>query len=686
MIDMAWVLGCGTGVLGMQAGFVLLEAGSVRARSLSSIVFKNAVDSVVCVLAFWLFGYAVAFGDGTLVGLGGFAVESSTGTEAAAVFFQTTFAATAATIVSGAVAERSHVRGYLIFTLVVGTIIYPVAAHATWNADGVFARGNGNDGVLDFAGGLTVHGVGGAAALCAALVVGPREDFRRSAPPRGHSVMLASLGVLVLLVLWVPFNAGSTLGLSDGRAPVAARAALNTIIGAAAGALATAVELLRQARAARSRRSRTSRSLLGGPLTFDVMQLLGGIVGGLVSVTAGSGYMPAYAAALVGFVGGPICLWSASALRRACVDDPVDAISAHLVCGVWGTLAAGLFADGALDDDAVGALYGNPHQLLLQAAACAALVAWTVVASMAALYAVVRTTGIRVSPSEQERGLDSTLGGSAYPEWLALHERHARQRAEPLARLEMLLAEPVGYAGTLARAAKFLEGAFCCEMLDFLLVAREYQELAHTVLDSVASEKHPHEDGPQAYAEQQQQQQQLQPSGQQPRRVSALFQGRPGARRVLGHARAIFELYVRPGAELQVNISCAEATTVAKALEQAEAGSSIGVGVIFAGAVTQTLHMVAMDPFRRFADQEDADRAEHDASPDDFRWSDVFHPASLVRRRALKRGERGAWDCRRASESSSSATAVVPALVRPYSVSHDTWRVEWREPGEVGDG
>ena len=369
----------------MQAGFALVEAGFTRAKNAGNIIMKNVMDFSVGGIAYWAFGFALAYGGSSL---GGFVAYGdvwffNTTERAGEWFFQVVFAATAATIISGAVAGRVKFTSYLIYTPFIVGVIYPIVTHWVWGGGWLAEMG-----FFDFAGSGVVHMVGGVAALAGVIVIGPRiGKYDESGKPRaipGHSVTLGALGVFILWFGWYGFNAGSTLAAvgQDVAFP-----AVTTTLAACAGAVGAMV---------------TAWIVVGKP---DVGFTLNGILAGLVGITAGTASISFGLSVLTGFIAGVIMVFSVMLLERVGIDDPVGAISVHGVAGIWGVLAVGLFSsDAAIGTQAVGAL---------------AIFAWAFTTSFIVFKLIDITVGMRVSPEEEAEGLDrSEHGGEAYPEFV----------------------------------------------------------------------------------------------------------------------------------------------------------------------------------------------------------------------------------------------------------------------------
>ena len=403
VLDNLWVLIAGVLVFIMQAGFGMVEAGMTRAKNVGNIMAKNLADMCVGALAFFAVGYGIAYGTdtGSLLGTDTFFLSGAeTGFSPDGglsmftdFFFQVVFAATAVTIASGAMAERTKMSAYLVFSFFMTALIYPVVVHSFWSGEGLVADlAIGDAKFGDFAGSTIVHSTGGWAAMMGAIFLGPRiGKYDRDGKPRmmpGHSVAFVVVGVLVLWFGWFGFNAGSELAADA----VVMRAAVTTMLAAAAGGVtAAAVVWLRTGH-------------------LDVAMTGNGVLAGLVGVTAGTATMTPVGAVLAGAVAGVIVVGSVAFFDRIRIDDPVGAISVHGVCGLWGTLAVGLFArysDGFVATDNAGLFYGGGFdQLLVQLIGAALVFVW-VVATTGILFAAIKhTVGLRVSPEVEIGGLD----------------------------------------------------------------------------------------------------------------------------------------------------------------------------------------------------------------------------------------------------------------------------------------
>ncbi len=411
-VDTIWYVIAGILVFFMQAGFGLLEAGFVRVKNTSNILMKNVLDASLGGVVWWAVGFGFAFGtsQGGFIGghsffpaLGGL-TETDGVSEAAVFFFQWAFAATAATIVSGALAERTKFSAYLFYTVFITGLIYPVVINWGWGGGWL-----GEMGFMDYAGSTLVHSVGAWAGLAGAFLLGPRigkyaSDGTPTAIP-GHNMSMAALGMFILWFGWYGFNPGSTLGLTGGLATEAAWIAINTTLSAGAGAVvAMGVAKLRYGKA-------------------DLGLTLNGALAGLVSITAGCGFVEPWAAIIIGAIGGVLVVFSVAFFDRIRIDDPVGAISVHGACGVWGTLAVGLFATAGAAD-AWGApshglfMGGNIEALGVQIVGILAVLGWTLATAGILFFVIKNTIGLRVSEAEELAGLDVQEHGiGAYPEF-----------------------------------------------------------------------------------------------------------------------------------------------------------------------------------------------------------------------------------------------------------------------------
>jgi Amt family ammonium transporter len=398
-----WVTIAAFLVIFMNAGFAMVETGFVRQKNAVNVLSKNLIVFALATLGFWFIGFSLMFGANSngfigwggiflsgppeLYGLGPDGINLSKDTF---FLFQVAFAGTAATIVSGAVAERVRYLDFLIFSLLLTGIAYPITGHWLWGGGWL-----ADLGFVDFAGSTLVHTVGGCAALMGAAFLGPRmgkysADGQVNALP-GHNLSLATLGCLILWLGWFGFNPGSQLA-ADLAVPYIA---VTTNLGAAAGGLAATF---------------VSWGLSGKP---DLSMTINGILAGLVSVTAGC-YVFGYGGAFwAGLIGGTLVVFAVGFFDSIKIDDPVGATSVHLVCGIWGTLAVGLFANpnnatqGGVEGSIAGLFYGGGvGQLGLQIVGVLSVALFTVVMSTIFWLVIKAVFGLRVTAEEEMKGLD----------------------------------------------------------------------------------------------------------------------------------------------------------------------------------------------------------------------------------------------------------------------------------------
>ena len=411
MGDTLWVLVAAFLVFFMQAGFAMVESGFTRAKNAVNILMKNLMDFSMGSIAYWAIGFAIMFGAGNaFMGTSGWFVPSQTLTEGAAAstsvfsalewssvptyaawLFQLVFAATAATIVSGAMAERTQFKSYLIYSLFITGIIYPVVGHWIWGGGWLQ-----NMGMSDFAGSTVVHSTGGWLALTGAIVLGPRlGKYDAEGNPRpiaGHNLPLAALGVFILWLGWFGFNPGSQMGADAAEI---SSIAITTNLAAAAGAILAMI---------------TAWIILGKP---DAGMALNGALGGLVAITAGCASVTPTSAAIIGALGGIVVVLSVLLFEKLRIDDPVGAISVHGTCGALGTILVGFF------DSSNGVFAGGGFGLLgTQIVGVLAVLVWCLITGFILFYGIKAATGLRVTEEEEQAGLDyEEHGASAYPDF-----------------------------------------------------------------------------------------------------------------------------------------------------------------------------------------------------------------------------------------------------------------------------
>lgn len=420
-----WTLVAACLVFFMQAGFAMVEAGFTRAKNAINIMMKNLMDFSIGSLSFWAIGFGLMFGASKTgwFGTSGFFLSDFKvdGDPWVLAFwmFQVVFAATAATIVSGAMAERTKFTGYILYSIFVSGLIYPIFGSWAWGS--LFNGGGWLEGLgfIDFAGSTVVHSVGGWAALAGAMVLGPRlgkyTKDGKIKPIMGHNIPLAALGVFILWLGWFGFNPGSTTTADKSIAMIF----VNTNLAAAAGAIC---------------------AMMASWIKFakpEVGMSLNGALAGLVGITAGCANVTPGSAILIGAVAGVIVVLSVVFFDKIKIDDPVGAVSVHGVCGAWGTLAAGIFNIGGTSAYIIG----------VQILGIAVCFIWTFPAAFLMFKVIDKTIGLRVSPEEELEGLDHVEhGGIAYPDFgvsthggissisgLGLGDKKASMTARPVA-------------------------------------------------------------------------------------------------------------------------------------------------------------------------------------------------------------------------------------------------------------
>ncbi len=417
-IDTLWVLLATTLVFFMQAGFAMVETGFTRAKNAGNIIMKNLMDFALGTLTFWFIGFGLMYnGTDAFIGQFDFFIQndySSTIPSSAFVMFQTVFCATAATIVSGAMAERTKFSSYCIYSIIISTFIYPVSGHWIWGG-GFLAQ----MGFHDFAGSTAVHLVGGIAALVGAKTLGPRiGKYSKSGKPRailGHNLTLGALGVFILWFCWFGFNAGSTLGLASQESTLlAANIFITTNIAAAAAA--TAVMIITWVRYKKP----------------DVSMTLNGALAGLVAITAGCDTVTPFGAFFIGIISAFVVVFGIEFIdKKLKIDDPVGAVGVHGMCGFVGTVLVGLFStNGGLFYD------GGTSLLLTQIFGVLVVCLWVSVTMTIVFQLIKRTVGLRVTESEELIGLDIEEHGltTSYADFIPVTTNgHATQtKAEPI--------------------------------------------------------------------------------------------------------------------------------------------------------------------------------------------------------------------------------------------------------------
>ncbi|MET7028139.1 ammonium transporter [Sediminicola luteus] len=398
-----WMMICTGLVFFMHLGFSLLEIGLTRQKNTINILFKNVFIICVGLLLYYIGGFNLMYpgdfngyvgfaGFGLDPGEAGMTVEYASGgyTYWTDFLFQAMFAATAATIVSGAVAERIKIGPFMIFTLIYVGLVYPIVGSWQWGGGFLSTLGGDDAGFHDFAGSTLVHSVGGWAAIIAVYLLGPRigkfgEDGKPNAIP-GHNIPFAAAGVLILWLGWFGFNGGSVLSADPAGTSLVL---VTTSLAAAAGGVGAFI---------------FSTILYKN---YDLTMFLNGILGGLVGITAGADLMSPLESIIIGGIAGVIIVFGVALIDKIKLDDPVGAIAVHLICGIWGTLAVGIFGAKAGGD-----------QFLYQLAGVGAAAVFCSISAFIILYTLKKTIGIRVSKEEEIEGLDlHEHGMDAYPDF-----------------------------------------------------------------------------------------------------------------------------------------------------------------------------------------------------------------------------------------------------------------------------
>ena len=391
-IDTLWVLLGGILVFWMQAGFAMVETGFTRSKNAGNIIMKNLMDFALGSLIYWIVGFGIMFGADAagIIGMPGFFADGTAENAAdsinhyAFLFFQTVFCATAATIVSGAMAERTKFISYCIYSAVISAVIYPIAGHWIWGGGWLAQLG-----FHDFAGSTAVHSIGGWCALVGAAILGPRigkytKSGKSNAIP-GHSLTLGALGVFILWMGWFGFNPASSLGITgDGALELSSRVFITTNLAAASAATVTMI---------------ITWVKYGKP---DVSMTLNGVLAGLVAITAGCDVVSPAGAAIIGLISAFAMVYGIEFVDKVLkIDDPVGAIGVHCINGVLGTILTGAFAvEGGL-------LYGGGFKFFgIQCLGVMAVAIWSIATATILFKVIKATVGLRVTREEEIRGLD----------------------------------------------------------------------------------------------------------------------------------------------------------------------------------------------------------------------------------------------------------------------------------------
>lgn len=421
-IDTTWVLVASMLVFFMQAGFAMLEAGFIRHTGVVNALLENFMDAGLTGIVFWAVGYGLAFGTsaGGLVGTSNFFLSDAIQFQDGAViyagaglsmfalfFFQFAFAATASTIATGGMAERTDFIGDIIYSVIVGAIIYPVVVHWVWGGGWLAQRG-----FYDFAGSTVVHSVGGVVALMGAIMLGPRAGREFGSPPRPHNLALATLGTMILWFGWYGFNPGSTLGMSNHG--LTALVAVNTTLAASAGTLSAMFYMY----------GRTGK--------WDLGLTLNGSLAGLVAITAGCAFVAPWAAVIIGLIAGVLVIVVMDVIEALKIDDPVGAFAVHGGCGIFGTLAIGFLGQPELTNGAGGLLLGGGLDMLInQAIGVAAVALWVGVFSVVMFSALKAVKRLRVNAVADQIGIDIyEHGASVWPDVLPIAEEEGQPKLD----------------------------------------------------------------------------------------------------------------------------------------------------------------------------------------------------------------------------------------------------------------
>ena len=391
--NLIWMVGAFL-VFFMQAGFAFLGAGLIRSKNSVNYMTKSFMDFAIASLSFWAFGFALMWGT-SMAGILGttnfFLVDGADGQTYVDWVFQMVFAGTAATIVAGAIAERTKTQAYFAYSFLVGAIIYPLYGHWVWGGGWLGAL---TPAVADYAGSGVVHAVGGFVALAGAVVVGARTGkFNADGSANtilGHNTPYVVIGTFILFFGWFGFNinTGDSIGLN----------AMNTLLAGATGAVvALYIQLIRTGKA-------------------DILMACNGALAGLVGITAPVAFVAPWAAVVIGAIAAPIMILSVNVIEKVFkIDDPVGAISVHGTCGLWGLLAVGIFANG--NNGTSGLIVGDTTQIVTQLISMAVVLVWALGTGFILFYALRFTMGVRVTEAEEMEGVDASEHGlAAYPE------------------------------------------------------------------------------------------------------------------------------------------------------------------------------------------------------------------------------------------------------------------------------
>ena len=398
-VNTIWVLLGAALVFFMQAGFAMVETGFTRAKNAGNIIMKNLMDFCIGTPLFWLFGFGIMFGDGKFIGAYKGIADSTYASVApdgvpffAFLIFQTVFCATAATIVSGAMAERTKFISYCIYSAVISLLVYPIEAHWIWGGGWL-----ADLGFHDFAGSTCVHMAGGVAAFVGAAILGPRivkydKNGKAKAIP-GHSLTLGALGCFILWFCWFGFNGASTVSMEGDAIPLAGKVFVTTNLAAAVATITTMIFTWIKYKKP------------------DVSMTLNASLAGLVAITAPCDTVSPVSAAIIGIVAGILVVVGVEFIDQVLkIDDQVGACGVHMLNGMWGTIAVGLFSDGTCGEKGLFT-GGGAHLLGIQLLGMVSVIAWVAITMTIVFQIIKHTIGLRASEQEEILGLDVTEHG-----------------------------------------------------------------------------------------------------------------------------------------------------------------------------------------------------------------------------------------------------------------------------------
>jgi len=388
-LDVMWIIICGALVFFMQAGFAMVEQGSIQSSAVQNVALKNLIDTCISTFIFLIIGYGIAYGEdlGGFIGTNGNDAynfwDMETGSQYVGFFFQSAFAGACATIVSGGIAGRARFLPYIVYSVVISGFIYPVVVHWVWgNGFMTFWDGDAKIPLYDFAGSGVVHMTGGCASLVGSIIIGRRSKINRKAPVNSYDFIC--LGTFILWFGWYGFNCGSTLAFG-GQMGTAALAAVNTTLSASTGLIASVL------------------IVWFAEEWLSVRDACGGLLGGLVGITANCSTVKPGFAVLIGIISGLVYVLADRLVNAAKIDDPVSAFAVHGACGAWGLVATGIF----FDRDLIGSDVNRMEQVGYQLLGAIIIAAWSMGTASILFVALKEFGGLRVDKEVEEKGLDS---------------------------------------------------------------------------------------------------------------------------------------------------------------------------------------------------------------------------------------------------------------------------------------